>query len=390
MTSGSAVGGSPAHPRRLLLVIHQLARAGMERQCEHLALELAARGDQVTLACREFYTDPSPLQRAGVRVVDMGGGRLGARVRSLPRLARLAHAHDLVHCTGWDASLWGRLAAALARRPVVVTEHTPGRATQHSEKGARREEVIAWHNRLLERWTAASVVVARRQVEILRGEGVSERSIVHIPNGVPVEQLRTRVGSVRREDLGLPAGPAVVVHVARFKPQKRQEWSYETVAALRDGLGDVRLVFVGEGPGRAALERRVREDGADWVSFLGDRVDAPAVMALADLAVLPSSAEALPMVVLEAQALGVPQVVTDVGDLPAALDRKGGLLVDAGDRGAFEAACRRVLSERGLAERLREETVRVAGEIDSVRMAERYSLIFDAILAGRPVVDATA
>lgn len=384
MTPGIAVGGPPARPRRLLLVIHQLARAGMERQCEHLALELAARGDQVTLACRELYTDISPLRRAGVRIVELRG----ARVRSLPRLARLARAHDLVHCTGWDASLWGRLAAVLARRPAVVTEHTPGRATQRSETGGRRAEVIAWHNRLLDRWTAASVVVARQQVGILRGEGVRERSIVHIPNGVPVEQLRAQAGSVRREDLGLPAGAPVVVHVARFKPQKRQEWSYDTVAALREGLGDVRLLFVGDGPGRPALERRVREDGAEWVSFLGVRVDAPALMALADLAVLPSSAEALPMVVLEAQALGVPQVVTDVGDLPAALAQKGGILVDAADRRAFEAACRRVLSERGLADGLRAQSAAVAAELDSVRMGERYSLLFDAVLAGRPVRDA--
>jgi hypothetical protein len=110
----------------------------MEQQCMHLARELARRGDRVTLACREVHVDVGALTEAGVRVVVLGGRGLRGRLRSLPRLARIACASDLVHCTGWDASLWGRLAAGLARRPVVVTEHGSDRAAQVSQSGAPR------------------------------------------------------------------------------------------------------------------------------------------------------------------------------------------------------------------------------------------------------------
>jgi len=116
--------------RKILMVVHYLARAGMEQQCMHLARELARRGDRVTVACRQVRVDLAPLTDAGVGVVDFADRGPRASLRTLPRLARMARASDLVHCTGWDASLWGRLAAGLARRPVVVTEHTPGRETQ--------------------------------------------------------------------------------------------------------------------------------------------------------------------------------------------------------------------------------------------------------------------
>lgn len=366
------------------MVVHYLSRAGMEQQCMHLARELAGRGNRITVACNEIRIDPTPLVDAGVRVAHFGDRGPRGRLRSLPRLARMARASDMVHCTGWDASLWGRLAAALARRPVVVTEHTPGRETQTSQRGTPRARLIAWHNRLLDPVTAATVVVAERQRPTLLSEGVRPDSIVHIPNGVPLAELRRTGSSLSREELGLPSVGRIVVHVARFMPQKRQELTYATMRALRERVGDLRLLFVGDGPDRALLERRAREDGADWVSFLGIRHDVPDLLGLADLAVLPSSAEALPMVMLEALGSGVPQVVSDTGDMAAVLGGGGGLVVPRDDPAAFEEACAEVLCDPDLAQRLHREAMDRRDEFNTVRMADRYSELFDAVLAGRP------
>lgn len=383
--NGHPERGDGASSRTVLMVVHHLARAGMEQQCMHLARELARRGDRITLACREVHVDVGVLTEAGVRVVVLGGRGLRGRLRSFPRLVRMARASGLVHCTGWDSSLWGRLAAGLARRPVVVTEHTPGRDTQISPGGgAPRKRLIAWHNRVLDPITAATVVVADRQRPILGREGVRAEKIVHIPNGVPLDELRDAGAALSREALGLGAGAQVVVHVARFMPQKRQELTYATMRAVRERSGDLQLLFVGDGPGRAVLERRAREEGADWVSFLGIRHDVPALLGLADLAVLPSSAEALPMVVLEALGAGVPQVVTDAGDLPAVLARGGGLVVSKDDPGAFEDACAQILRDPALAARLRREALARAEELDTGPMTDRYSKLFDAVLAGGP------
>ena len=102
-------------PRRYLLLVNHLARAGMELQLMHLARGLAGLGHEVTIGCVEVRTDVSDLQRDGVRVMELSGSSRAARMAAIPKLARIARNYDLVHCTEWDASLWGRMAAVLAR-----------------------------------------------------------------------------------------------------------------------------------------------------------------------------------------------------------------------------------------------------------------------------------
>lgn len=382
---------APAASRRqlrLLLVIDLLFWAGAETQLRHLAIGLRRRGHQVTLlAVNDITSHVADLEGAGVELVKLrAGGRL-AKLRAMPALIRAARRADLVHCTGWDASLWGRLAAIAARRPVVVTEHTAGRAFQVSRSGASRERLIALHNRLLDRFTAATVVVARSQVELLESEGVRSQSIVHVPNAVPLAELRERAAApLRGAALGVPEGARVVVQVARFEPQKGQPVTLRAVAQLRERLGDVRAVFAGAGGEEERVRREATDMGADWANFLGSRDDVPALLAMADVAVLPSTAEALPMSLIEAMAVGTPVVATDVGDVRWLLRTVGGgLCVPAGDEAAFVAACERLLAEPGLRGSLAEAGRERAAEFDLPAMAERYEKVFVAAADSAPL-----
>ncbi len=375
--------------RRLLFIVHNLGAGGMERQLRHLATGFAERGDQVTVVCTRLYGMPvDDLQAAGVRVIVLGPLDAAHRMLAAPRLARLARAHDLVHCTGWDASLWGRLAGILGTRPIVVTEHAVDRSRMRSDRtGASRERLIAWHNRLLDPFTYATVAVAERQLPVLEAEGVRRDKIVRIPNGVPLALLRARTErDAVRAALGVPADALVVVHVARFHPLKRQAWTYEAVRRLREQLGDVHAVFVGDRLDLAdAFELRAREEGAHWTHVLGMRDDVPDVLAASDLAVLPSAAEALPMAMIEAMALGVPQVATDVGDVGEVLRRTGaGLVVGVDDQDGFAASCHRILSDARVAAELGERGRRAAAEFGADTMIDRYAALFDAAIAGRP------
>lgn len=371
--------------RRILLVINRLGRAGAERQAAHLAGGLARSGDRVTIACldRDYIGDPR-LRESGVEVRTL---HLESRVRralALPRLVTMARAADIVHCMTFDATLWGRLAAILARRPVVMTEHSGGREIQLSSRGAERGRWIALHNRLLDRFTFASVACARSQMELLAREGVSRERIVHIPNGVPVDEIeRASHDGVSRRELGIPQSAKVVMHVATLKQLKNQVRTLETVAKLRAEIDDVRAVFVGAGPDREMLERRAGELGGDFAHFLGSRDDVPALLALADVAVLPSIVEAMPMSVIEALALGVPLVAHDVGDVGMVIERTGGgIAVAPGDPEAFVAACRQVLTDPVLHERLAARAG-ASREFDAAVMTERYSRLYGAALTGR-------
>jgi glycosyltransferase involved in cell wall biosynthesis len=374
-------------PRRLLLVIDLLFWAGAETQLRHLAIGLRELGHEVTLlAMNDATSYVADLDEAGVELRVLGvESRLG-KLGAMPQLTRIAREADLVHCTGWDASLWGRLAAMGARRPVVVTEHTAGRSFQVSRSGASRERLIALHNRLLDRFTSATVVVAETQVPLLEAEGVRPESIVRIPNAVPLEDLRRRAGEgANRAELGVPEDAKLVVHAARFTPPKGQPVTLRAVERLRETGGeDIRVLFVGAGPEEQKVRRQAEEMGAEWATFLGSRDDVPALLRSADLAVLPSTAEGLPMSLIESMAVGTPVVSTDVGDVRWLLEQTGGgLCVAKEDEDAFTEACGRVLGENGLHRRLAEAGGVGVAEFDAPRMAERYSEVFEtAVLAG--------
>jgi glycosyltransferase involved in cell wall biosynthesis len=375
-----------APERRILLVINLLFWAGAETQLRNLAIGLSGLGHNVTLlAVEDITSHVDDLEEAGVELQALGAqGRLD-KVRALPTLVRAARRAEVVHCTGWDASLWGRLASILARRPVVVTEHAGDRSLQVSKKGAPRARLIALHNRLLDRATSATVVVSSAQPKQLETEGVRPDSIVLIPNGVPIEELRQRAGEgCDRAELGIPPDATMIVHVARFAPPKRQATTLRVVSRLRERFGDVRLVFAGDGETEDAVKREAGEMGAEWATFLGSRDDVPALLRSADLAVLPSSAEGLPMSLIEALAVGTPVVATDVGDVPWLLGEVGGgLCVASGDEEAFTQACARVLAEPSLDERLRREGMTGLGNFDAMRMVERYSDLMEAAIESR-------
>ena len=373
--------------RRLLFVTNFLGWAGAETQLIHLATGLAERGHDVSIAAfAGVHVDSQPLERLGIRIHSFEAATRARKIASVPALARIARRAQVVHCSTFDATLWGRLAAALARRMAIVTEHTPGREVQTNSLGRSRRRMIALHNRLLDAFTYATVVVAGWQAPLLRGEGVRPESIVHIPNGAPMQELREAShAGVTRGQLGIPQDAKVVLHAARLFPYKGQRDTLAAVRRLRESVGDVHAVIVGDGPDREELEREAAETGG-WAHVLGPRDDVPALLALSDLAVVPSKAEAMPMIIIEAMALEVPVVGTDVGDVRGILEEAGsGISVPVDDFEAFYGACQEVLADPSLHRRLAEGARKSSPAYDSSVMADRYDTLFEAAVEGREI-----
>jgi glycosyltransferase involved in cell wall biosynthesis len=374
--------------RRILLVTNWIGWAGAEVQLIHLAIGLRRRGHSVVLlAIGGVFADLGDLQRAGVEVVSLDSVTRRAKLVATLKIARRARSADVVHCTGWDASLWGRVAAFLARRPAVLTEHTPGRDLQVTDRNTSRARLIALHNRILDRVTYATIAVGTWQRALLEAEGVRGESIVHVPNAVPVEELRARAErGPARTDLGIPEEALVVVHVARFASQKGQATTLRAVDRLRERLGDVRLLFVGEGREEAEMKRKAADLDAEWAHFLGFRDDVPGLVGLADLSVLPSLGEGLPMSLIESVAIGTPIVGTDVGDVRWLIETTGaGICVPPGDEGAFADACERVLDDPQLRARMAESARRAAAEFDAGKMVRRYEEVLEAAIEASPL-----
>lgn len=374
-------------PARIALIINELsAVGGAEVQLRHLATGLAERGHAVTVCAIDSLTvDTSALAALDIELIEIGAKSPRHRARALPRLVKLARRVDVVHCTMWDPSLWGRLAAIVARRPVIVADHSTDRAVQVSKSGHPRGDLIALHNRLLDPFTFATVACASSQRALLESEGVAAKKIVYIPNGVPTARVRLESRGTTRGDLGLPDDAFVIVQVGVFRPEKNQIGGVEIFAELKRDHPGAHLLLAGDGEMRPAVEERVGELGVEDVHFLGARRDVPALIALSDLLILPSSADAMPMVVIEAMALGTPIVGSDVGDVKDMLGSDGGICLPAADKDAFVTAIGALIDDPAERERLGAAARIRSDAFDSSAMVSEYETLFkNACRRSRP------
>jgi glycosyltransferase involved in cell wall biosynthesis len=372
------------HPRKVLMVINALLPGGAEIQLMHLAEGLAKSGHQITICCmKKAYVETASLERAGVRIVSLGAENRVQKLLAIPRLVRLARRAEIVHCTIWDASLWGRIAAILARRPVVVADHATDRSIHTSAKGASRESWVALHNRLLDPFTYATVACAASQRQVLLSEGVAAEKIVYIPNGLPIAEMKeTAARSPGRAALGLPEAVPLVMQVGIFREEKNQIGALEAVAGVRGAGLDVHVAFVGDGWIKPRVEERAAElEAGAWAHFLGTRSDVAALLPLADVVIQPSLADSMPLTVMEAMAIGVPVLATEVGDVPSMLEGRAGIVVPPGDQAALEAALTELLSDPARRAELGAAGEEIAAGRDSAAMVRSYEDLFEAAAA---------
>ena len=252
---------------------------------------------------------PEARERVGVPVVaiDRNGRKdVAFLFRMVSALRRLQP--DVVHTHGHHGRYWGRLAAVLARVPHIVhTEHNP----DLTPPAPRR--VFDLLNRLLNPRTAVFVdFTSSRRAQLAAAEGIPIERIAVIPNGIPPVERTPGHRESTRAALGLNAGDLAIMVVARLFPQKRHDLSIDAVAALPAALrARARLVLIGDGPMRDELQARAAAAGlGSAAQFLGFRTDARELLAGADVALLTSAREAMPLAIIEAMLEHVPIVST--------------------------------------------------------------------------------
>jgi glycosyltransferase involved in cell wall biosynthesis len=206
-----------------------------------------------------------------------------------------------------------------------------------------------------------------------------------IPYGIDAVSLagtaavRTRADAIRRE-IGRP----LLLFVGRLVPYKGVDVLLRAIATL-----DARLVVVGDGPMRAALEAQAASSGGGRVTFVGSVADSElaALYHACDVFVLPSvtRAEAFGMVQVEAMACGKPVVSTAVpSGVPWVNQHEvTGLVVRPGDAGELSRALQMLLASPSLRGQLGAAgRARVAAEFTATRMAERTVALYRDVLDG--------
>ena len=246
-----------------------------------------------------------------------------------------------------------------------------------------------WVNVVVGKATADGIVgVSSEITNILKGRYPSA-DVRCIRNGIDLARVvPTLEPSVMRAQLGISPHAFVVGTVGRLMPIKGFEYLIQAFAQLRRQQGPKesksKLVIVGEGPLRAVLGQYAENNGlSHHVEFLGMRTDVYNVMRVFDVFALSSLHEGVPMVLLEAMALGVPIVASHVGGVPEILaDRKEAVLVPAKDPQALAEAMGVVARSSELrAELIRAARVRVETQFSiqssAAKMREMYRSLCD-------------
>ena len=349
---------------RILHLIQELGTGGAERILVSAFRGTREAGHEVFVAAApgplaaELDTAPFPLPLVRRRPWRIPAAALAAR--------RAVHASkpDVIHAYNPTMALVAGLVTHRGRRP-------PGLVNL---QGVAEEDWRATV-RLVRLSGLAPVACGPGVAAALEEHGCVPAATV--PNAVgpaPPPADRSKV----ERDWKIVPGTKLVLAVGRLVEQKHHALAIQALA----GVPEATLVIVGEGALRGELERVAADAGVvERVVFAGVRPDARALMGAADVVVLPSRWEGLPLTALEALASGTPLVGTNVRGLrELVVDGRDALLVPE-EPGALAAALRRVLDEPELAARLAESGRRVEGAGSDVELVSRFLELYERLAA---------
>lgn len=334
-------------PLRVAFVITSMPIGGAETLLVQLIRGLDRQRFLPTLFCLK---EPGPLGESIRDEIDLHSHLISGKydVRVLGRLTSLFRrlGIDAVVTVGaGDKMFWGRLAARRARVPVVISAiHSTG-----------WPDGIGRLNRMLTRITDAFVAVAEgHRRHLIDVERFPSSKVELIPNGIDVERFRFNPEARRlgRERWQIPDQTPCVGLVAALRPEKDHETFVSVAEQVCRAIPDCRFLLVGDGPQRGVIEAALDRTGMrDRFVLAGSRHDIPECLSVMDLFLLTSRMEASPVSILEAQAVGLPVVATDVGSISeSVIPEITGALAGAGDVAGLAAAVIRLLQSHEAAQ----------------------------------------
>jgi glycosyltransferase involved in cell wall biosynthesis len=352
---------------------------GTERQMTELIRRLDDRRYRVHAVClrREGSWLPNVISRAAsvVEFPITGFAKL-LTLAQLWRFARWCRRERIAVLQTCDfySNVFGLLGGALAGVPVRIGSRRELNPDKTSGQIRLQRLAYKFANRIVANSPAAA--------GILREEGVPSSAVALISNGVDAATYPDR-----------PLGPSVrrVITVANLRPEKSHETLIAAAAQLARVCPELRYQIVGDGSRRQELEALARARGVGGiVEFLGHREDVPALLAAADVFVLPSRSEAFPNGAIEAMAAGLPVVACAVGGLLDLIETgRTGILVPPSDPEPLAVALQSLCAAPARAHAMGREARReVRARYSFERMIAAFDDLYDTELRARHVVRA--
>jgi len=357
---------------RILYVVNQMARGGVEIQLRDRAAALVRRGHTVAVVSMMRFLDfEQSLEDAGVETAALGLDDRWSAPRALVRFAGVLRRFrpDVVHSHLFWATLFARTV-----RVIPPAFRGPWRVlvcSSHAQKEESSSRYVAYRltSPLGDAWTS----VTREGIAVHEAHGaIAPGTARWTPNGVDIGRYRQddTARTEAREELAV--GNAFVwLALGSFRDETKD---YSTMLDAMARVSGQSLLLIG-GEGRLLEEKRAlanRLGIAQRVRFLGLRSDVERLLQAADGYVLSSQTEAMPNVLLQASASALPVVTTDVGEASAIVeDGRGGVVVPRRNPQRLADAMRHV-------ETLDPSTRRRMGEVGRARVAEQFD--FDRVV----------
>jgi len=380
---------------KILFVIDSLGHGGAERSLVELVPALRVAGVEVVIVPLEDRGGPltGEATQAGATVVPLRPGSLAHRTLELRRIVRHEHP-TIVHTTLFLADQVGRVAAygtgAIVVSSLVNTIYDPVRL---QDPNVRRHRLTL--ARVVDGWTARHLTTHLHAISHAVAKSCSRAMRITPDRITVVERGRdpTRLGEPgpdrrrrARATLGLSDDAQVVVTVGRQEFQKGQEFllnAFDRIATAHPRA----VLLVAGAPGRATARLEslhARSEHAHRIHFLGWREDVPELLAAADVFAFPSRYEGFGGALVEAMALAIPAVVSD---LPALREvaRDAALYVPRGDTAALAAALARLLDDPTMAAQLGARARSLFQDCFTAAHSSAGMLELYARVSGRPI-----
>lgn len=296
---------------------------------------------------------------------------------------------DLVHTHTAKAGALGRIAARLARVPIVI--HAPHGHDFYGYFGPVRSRLIVWIERLLGPLADKLIALSELDKKDHCRFGVTDEAKMEVVySGIDIESFSKLVidRAKKREELEIPSGCPIVGMIARLEPIKGPGYFIEAASIVIKEVPEARFLVVGDGSLRRTLERLAENLGlSQKLKFMGERQDIREILKVLDLLCLCSLNEGFGRILVEAQAAGKPVVATRVGGIPEVVgDGETGLLVPPSDAPGLAEAIIRILRNPEMAMEMGEAgRRRVSLKFDQKVMLQKIVQMYERLIGEKVV-----
>ncbi|EDN71193.1 glycosyl transferase, group 1 family protein [Beggiatoa sp. PS] len=373
-------------PIRIAYIIDSLGKGGAQTALIHLVIYLSKRNYKQRIYSSNNVVHPDNkklLLECGVEVKVIGKIQLVTMVGLIRILYNfISWKPTIVLTMLFYSDVIGRIAAKITARPIIISSI---RSLMTLRKGDKNRLEL-YVDRLTVPWADKIIFNNKAAISLaLQSEGIQEKQVVYIPNGVDTAFFSTmKIDRLKkREELNISNDILIIGSVGRLGHEKGFPYLLQSLKIIHKQFPHCVLLIIGAGVLLEFLKSKAEElDISEKVIFLGQRIDVPELLSGMDIYIHPSLSEGMPNAVMEAMAIGKPTIATSVGDTVELIEEgKTGWLVEPENSEALAEKICYVLNNPKIAEKVGLAAAeRMTQKFSIEKMAQSYDNLFHQLI----------